>query len=952
VFLSHTSELREFPAGRSFVAAAEAAVARAGDAVADMAYFTARNGKPADYCRDAVGGCEVYAGLIGLRYGSPVRDQPEVSYTELEFEAAGGAGLPRLVFLLDESAALPVPAARLYDQDADRRDRQRAFRERLRSTGMTVGMFASPEQLEVLLLQALQETRPATPAPPGVIPEPAGVTAPPGTHNLPRRPARVFVGRASALGLLRGALDGEASAVITQAVYGLGGVGKSELALQHAEACRGQYTLTWWVTAEDPAQIQAGLAALAARLCPPIAGAGTTDDAAGWAAAWLQAHDRWLLILDNVNDPGDVEPLLGLLTGGHILITTRRDTGWDQIADPVRLDVLDPGPAAELIVTRTGGHDRADQEAAAALAAELGYLPLALDQAAAYISQTRLPLSAYLQRLRQHPAAMYAAGGEQAQRTIARVWDITIDAIRARHPAAISLLRILACYAPDGVPRVILGGGDDDAGLAVDEALSVLASYSMITLTAETVSMHRLVQAVVLAGQPEDQDPAFGGENPLTTALQWLNHAIPADPGDNVAGWPLLRALSPHGDSLAALFPAGEQPEMLGRVQNELAIFHSSQGQHQQALALRESALKIAEDALGPGHPDTATALDGLAYTYVDLGQPGKALPLQQRALKITEDALGPDHPSTAIRLDNLAVTYGDLGQPGKALPLQQRALKITEDALGPDHPDTAIRLDNLAYTYVGLGQPGKALPLQQRALKITEDALGPDHPQTATRLDNLAATYVDLGQPGKALPLQQRALKITEDALGPDHPSTAIRLNNLAYTYRALGQPDKALPPRLRALKITEDALGPDHPTTATRLDNLGATYVDLGQPDKALPLRQRALKITEDALGPDHPDTAIRLNNLAYTYRALGQPDKALPLQQRALKITEDALGPDHPHTAIRLDNLAATYAALGQPDKALPLQQRALKITENPGDTNQPSSGAQEPGGEHGP
>ena len=168
VFLSHTSELAEFPADRSFVAAAAAAVTRAGNAVVDMAYFTAREAQPSAYCREAVRGCGVYVGLIGLRYGSPVRDEPEMSYTELEFDTATAAGLPRLVFVLDEDAELRIPPTRVFDQEADRQDRQRAFRARLREEGVMVGTVASPEQLELMLYQALLESRPAAAAAGGV----------------------------------------------------------------------------------------------------------------------------------------------------------------------------------------------------------------------------------------------------------------------------------------------------------------------------------------------------------------------------------------------------------------------------------------------------------------------------------------------------------------------------------------------------------------------------------------------------------------------------------------------------------------------------------------------------------------------------------------------------------------------------------------------------------------
>jgi len=217
VFLSHTSELREFPPGRSFVAAAEAAVARAQDAVTDMAYFPVRDGKPADYCRDRVRGCDVYVGLVGLRYGSPVRDEPEVSYTELEFGAATEAGLVRLVFLLDEDAAVPIPPGRLIDGDPGLQARQRAFRARVLEAGVMAGRFASPDQLEVLLLQALLDSRPQPPAPAGAR----------GGGGLPPRPD--LVGREAEVGAVAAAWLAVPPEPV--AVLGAPGIGKTTVCL-------------------------------------------------------------------------------------------------------------------------------------------------------------------------------------------------------------------------------------------------------------------------------------------------------------------------------------------------------------------------------------------------------------------------------------------------------------------------------------------------------------------------------------------------------------------------------------------------------------------------------------------------------------------------------------------------------------------------------------------------
>ncbi len=754
--------------------------------------------------------------------------------------------------------------------------------------------------------------------------QPADVAAAAGMNNLPRPPAAVFVGRESAMARLQAALSGQGSAVVTQAVHGLGGVGKSELALQFAHRHRDQYPVIWWVTADNAAHTETGLAALADRLCPDFAATATTAEAAGWAVTWLQVHAGWLLVLDNVIDPADIRSLLGQLHGGHILLTTRRDVGWHKAAAPVRLDVLDPSPAVDLITDVTGQASPEDRKTAAEIASELGFLPLALDQAIAYIAQMRITLDWYLGLLRQHPARMHAAvpEGSDAQRTIDRIWDITLDAMREASYPAVSLLHVIACYAPDSIPRALFTESDDD------EALGLLASYSMITLTPDAVSIHRLLQAVILAR------PGAGGlaaEAARNTALRRLARAIPGNLQTDVTAWPMARALSTHIDSLASRYPPGGEPAALGSLLSNIGVFHRSQGSYQRAHDLCAAALAITEAALGPDHPDTALRLGNLAATYSDLGHPADALPLEQRALAITEAVLGPDHPDTALRLGNLAASYRDLGRSASALPLEQRALAITETAFGPDHSDTARRLGNLAATYSGHGQHIDALPLAQRALTVTETAFGPYHPDTALRLANLAATYRHLERYADALPLARRALAVTEAALGPAHPDTAQRLGNLAAIHSALGQHTEALSLEQRALAVTEAALGPDHPDTALRLEHLAGTYSDLRRYADALRLGQQSLTITEAALGPDHPDTARRLGHLADIYRVLGQYTDALSLGKQALAVIEAALGPDHPETGRRLGNLAAIYRDQGNPSDALPLARRALAVAE---------------------
>jgi tetratricopeptide (TPR) repeat protein len=721
-------------------------------------------------------------------------------------------------------------------------------------------------------------------------------------------------------------LEGNGSVVVAQAVFGLGGVGKSELALQHAHAHRDEYQVAWWISAASLAQVQSGLATLAARLCPPIALIANTDDAAGWALGWLQTHSHWLLVLDNVEDPSDVESVMAQSLGGHIVITTRRDMDWGRVAVPIHLDVLAPEPAEEFLTARTGHANIQDKRDAALVAAELGYLPLALDQATAYMIQARIRPGQYLARLRAHPAQMYASiESGWSQQTVARLWDITIEAIRGRDSDAVKLLGVLACFAPESIPRSIIGRPGKDQ---VDDHLALLASYSIITLTATTVSMHRLVQAVIRGmdeGQARDLSPA-------DVALGWLDAVLPADPVNDSSSWPLLRAMTQHVESLRHHYAEGEQPFLLCIIQNHIGRALSGHGDYQAALAFDKSALRMAQERLPPENPTLGVLLRAVVGTYLRLGQPTEALPLAQNALQIAETALengDAEVIEVADALYTLGHTYCEAGRHTDELQLYERALQISETALEPDDERMGDALGHLAGIYRELGRFRDALPMQQRALRIYESALGPDHPSLASALGNLAGTYRDLGAPNYSLPLFKRALRITKATLGPDHPDMAARLLNLAATHRDLGQFTDALEPSEQALRIAETRLGADHPDLGAPLVGLANTYRDLGQVENALPLLLKAVRITEAALGPDHLRVGSWLGALAAVYVDLGREEDALLVLERAERITEAALGPYHPEIRRLLQERARAYRSLGRWDDARPLDRRIIEI-----------------------
>jgi tetratricopeptide (TPR) repeat protein len=689
----------------------------------------------------------------------------------------------------------------------------------------------------------------------------AELAAPAGLSNLPR--PGLFVGRAHELARLDAALAGPGG-VVVQAVHGLGGVGKSTLAARWAAAHAADHSLTWWITAASPADIDAGLAALAVALRPTLAGVLPLEALREGAVQWLATHSGWLVILDNVTDPADVAPLLARASAGRYLITSRRASGWHATAMPVRLDVLDPAEARALLAAILAPDRPLEADGAAELCAELGFLPLAIEQAGAYLAQAGATPREYLGLLARYPAAMYQAApeGGDAARTIARIWYVTVDRL-ADDPLAGQVLRILAWYAPDAIPRMLLDGLADPP--AVLSAVGRLAAYSMLTADTGTLAVHRLVQAVTRT--PDPADPHRAPQAIAVARDQATRLLAGAVPGwQDPAGWPGWRMLLPHIDALASHAPPDTDTQDTAWLLNQAGLF-----------------------------------LDGQ-------GQPGRAAGYLQRALAGRLRVLGPDHPGTLGSRNNLALAYESAGDLGRAVPLFEQTLADSERVLGPDHPGTLSSRNNLALAYESAGDLGRAVPLFEQALADSVRVLGADHPQTLGSRNNLAYAYQAAGDLGRAVPLFEQILAGRLRVLGADHPDTLLSRNNLAYAYQAAGDLGRAVPLHEQTLADSERVLGPDHPGTLSSRNNLALAYESAGDLGRAVPLHEQTLAGRLRVLGLDHPDTLGSRNNLAHAYQAAGDLGRAVPLFEQALADSVRVLGPDHPQTKIVRGNLAA--------------------------------------------
>ncbi|MEO3813649.1 FxSxx-COOH system tetratricopeptide repeat protein [Sphaerisporangium sp. B11E5] len=775
---------------------------------------------------------------------------------------------------------------------------------------------------------------------------------------------------------------GAAGTAVVSAVTGTPGVGKTLLAASYAWACQqAGWPVVAWVAAESNDQITTGLAGLAHRL-----GLRALDDdattAAGKAKAWLSARSAagqvGLVVFDNATDVDQVAAWCPA-TGAVRVVITSRNRAFHQRYAPIEVDTFTPTQAARFLAERTGLEDPAEADA---LAKELGYLPLALAQAAALIARRRLNYTAYRRLLTAFwlsdylprvPHDPYPAGTAQAILLSVVQAEQALDGIG-------DLLRVLAVLSPVGVPVVLLTGGIDpgdsevpvadlSAVTIVQESLATLADTSLISFSEDgsAVVMHRLIQRVIR------ERSAYDGDLPATIdqaieVLEAFNNRIPGG-AHTWSARTAVETLLEQTDALHTLTTTtGIPPRLLAlrawcgqyltdladlsraiplliatltereRVlgndhldtltsRNNLAGAYLAAGDLGRAIPLFETTLTQYERALGNDHPDTLTSRNNLAYAYQAAGDLGRAIPLYETTLTQYERALGNDHPDTLTSRNNLAGAYQAAGDLRQAIPLYETTLSQRERALGNDHPDTLTSRNNLAYAYQVAGDLRRAIPLYETTLTQCEQVLGNDHPDTLASRDNLAYAYQVAGDLGRAIPLFETTLTQRERVLGNDHPHTLTSRYNLAGAYETTGDLGQAIPLFETTLTQYERVLGDDHPHTLTSRHSLAGAYLAAGDLGQAIPLYETTLTQCERALGDDHPHTLTSRNNLAYAYQRAGEQGRAIPLYETTLTRYERALGNDHPDTLASRDNLAYAYQVAGDLRRAIPLFETTL-------------------------
>ncbi|WP_225829975.1 FxSxx-COOH system tetratricopeptide repeat protein [Streptomyces sp. NK08204] len=809
-------------------------------------------------------------------------------------------------------------------------------------------------------------TPPATgdrpPAPPGR----AARTAPGRPTRLPRAmplpQAGHFTGREAQLDEMRGILNaGDQVAVLPYALYGMGGVGKTRLAVEYVRRHHTEYQRIWWVDAEQPAVIREQLAALAPDFGPAAEGPGDPVDRVLAAMSTGDPFTRWLLVMDNAGAPDDVLPYLPSLLGvrggaGHVLVTSRH-SGWAERVHALRVDVFSREESVSFLRHRTPW---ATGEEAQRLAESLGDLPLALEHSAAAQTQSGIRTDTYLDLLETRRREVLAEPAFSGAQTVAATWRTSVELLRAQNPQALELLRLLACFGTEPIAQSFLHDArllplpEALASVARDElargrAIRAINQFSLLTVNPATATLqvHRLLSGVL-------QDEMSDEER--TTTRHLVHRIIAAhDPGDSQRpeNWRNYADILPHiepsgllhcGDheardtALGILSYVIARGDFVGAIQlarrvvevwtaelgpddlqtlwarRQQASAHWQLSQFSESHRINEDVLGRLRATVGDDHEYTLTVAGATAADLRAAGRFTDALALDRDAYDRSVRLFGATDPYALTVAHNYGVSLRVNGHYDDALAIDEQCHEGRLAVLGPTARSTLFSVNNVARDLRECGRYAEALELQTSTLERYREQYGDHHPATLRAIKNMAVTCRKAGEFEQGLALARESFERHCTHFGPEHIETIAAATNLSNDLRLTGDPRSACEHSADALHRYHAVLGPQHPLSCAAAVNHGAALRALGRHAEARRVDQQTVTALAAGLPDDHPWLLLARVNLATDLSLAGEAEAALALGEECAHALEARYGDRHPATLAALTNVALDRCATG--------------------------------------
>jgi hypothetical protein len=753
---------------------------------------------------------------------------------------------------------------------------------------------------------------------------------PPVWGNVPPR-NRTFTGRVQLLEDLHRRLQEGTTAVLPEALQGMGGVGKSQLAVEYVYRHMHEYQVIWWIPSEQPQQIRQFLVMLAGRLGLNV-GSGEANTAVPAVIEALrigEPYKNWLLVFDNAENPEAVRDFFPTNGPGRILVTSR-NAQWAASARPLEVDVFTRDESRSLLQLRA---PMLDDETADRLAETLGDLPLGIEQAAVWLAETGMPAEEYLRLFEQQAnELMLSDPPPDYPLSVAAAWNVSLERLRKNHPAALQLLQVCAFFAPEPISRRLFTGVRDapvppELGAALSDpirlsrAIREINRYALarINHNTNTIQLHRLVQRVLINQMPDQL------KSQMRAGAHWL--LAQGDPGEPTAShqWQQYGELLPHVLHSRAL--ESTDPWVRQLVLNEIQYMFSW-GDHEGSLDLAEQTYHTWQSEPG-GSPEQGLAA---AKLFTDalriLGRYSEAFELDQRTLAAMTEVLGPEHESTLEITSMLAWDHRLRGEFQRALELDKHAYETCERLFGPNDLSTLLSAHRHALNLRFIGEFRQALEIDQVTHRRKVEELGENALST---LNTMAAVALDLQEVGEYV----RARDVAEDVadrsvynFGENHPHSVAVTKILSVAERRAGHHEEALELSGRALALFRTRYGDKYPATVNALLAHAVDVRHSGDLERALELGQQGYEGYEALLGGDHPHTIAARVNHAVCLRLVGRVEEARAVDEAAYRQLADLLGEDHPNTLSCVVNLVADLYELGDVQASVDLATRGLE------------------------